>query len=109
MRDRIGNVRLRKWIASRIGVAATKPEAAAVQVVASRLRLDGHNPSYSLAEFSIIILQVHLGFGDGVKVRVDDDNSKNGILVIGAVQLVTCSAEVLTVYKDLLRSLRVLG
>ena len=66
-------------------------------------------PARGLAEFGVVVLKGDLGFLNGVEVRVHDDDSQNGILVVGAIQLEGGAAEVLAVNEDLLRALRILG
>ena len=98
-----------KGIASLLAIATIVVEAAAMEFVGAGLGLDGDHASGGFAELRVVVLKRDLGFLDGVEVRVDDDDSQNGILVVGAIELEGSAAEVLAVHEDLLRALRVLG
>src|SRR6202041_2111949 len=74
---------------------------------ASRLGLRGHDGGYGFAQFGVEVLCGDLGFSDRVHRRVDDDNTEDGIFVVGAVQLIGDAAEGLAVDLNLLGSLRV--
>ena len=80
-----------------------------MNIVGARLGLDCNHAAQSFTELGVIILQVDLCFLDGVEIRIHDDNSKNRILIVGAVQLERCAAEMLAVHEYLLAALRVFG
>ena len=82
-----------KGVARLIRIGAPEPEAAAVNVIAARLGLRGHDTGDGLAELRIVILQCDLGFGDGVEIRIDDDDAEDGILIVGAVEFEGGAAE----------------
>src|SRR5437763_111543 len=75
-------------IACLSGITAPEPEGSAVQGIGARTGLRGHDAGNGLAKFGIIILQGHLGFSDGVQVRINHDDAKNWVLIICAVELV---------------------
>src|SRR5205823_3153912 len=60
-----------------------------------------------LSKFGIVILMDDLRFVDGIKVRIDDDDPENWILVIRAVQFERRPGKVLPVRFNLLRTLGV--
>src|ERR1019366_5607456 len=78
-----------------------------VDVVAARLGLHGDVSGDRLAHFSVVLLECDLGFRYSVKIRIDDNDAQNRVLVVGAVQLEVGSAEVLAVDEKLLAALRV--
>ena len=80
-----------------------------MKFIAARLGLRRYVAGNRLAHLGVILLQRHLGFGNSVEVRVDDDDTQDWILVVGAVQLIVGSAEVLAVNENLLRRLRIFG
>ncbi len=93
---------------TRLGcIGAAEPECAAVDVIAARLGLSGHDARYRLAKFGVIVLQRDLGLGYGVQIWVHHNNAQDGILVVSAVQFVGRSAEVLPLNKNLLAALRI--
>src|SRR5581483_1115673 len=100
--------RLGKRIARIGGVGPTEIKASTVEVIASRLGLNRYDACHGLAELSVIILQRKLGFGDGIDVGINNDDSQDWILVIGTIQLVGGTAKVLPVHKNLLAALRIL-
>jgi len=69
--------KLSKGIARLIRVGATEPEAAAVDIVAARLRLSCHDSGDGLAKFRVIVLERHLRFGHRIQVWIYDDDPKN--------------------------------
>src|SRR5712671_373926 len=75
--------------------------------VGSGLGLGGHDGADGLAKLGVVILRSNLHFIDGVQVRVDDDDSEDGVLVIRTIQLKPGSGEMLSVRQNLPRTLRV--
>ncbi len=65
-------------------------------------------PAQSLAEFRVVVLGRDFGFRHRVQTRVDDDDPQNRILIVSAVQFISGTAEVLSVYEDLFAALRIL-
>ena len=82
-------------------------ETAAMEFVAAGLDLNGDVTGDGLTDFRVEVLVSNFGFLNGIEVRIHDDNSENGILVIGAVELKGRAAEVLAVDHNLLPALRV--
>ena len=78
-----------------------------MEIVGARTGLRGHDSRHGLAQLGIVVLRGDLGFGYRIHWRIDDDDSENRILVVGAVQFEGCSAECLAVHLNLLRCLRV--
>ena len=70
-------------------------------LVGSRFRLGRHHAGDSHAELCIIVLGGDFGFGDGFECRVDDDDAQDWVLVVSAVELKRCAAEVLPIDRDL--------
>src|SRR5262249_30987742 len=101
--------RLRERITCLLAVAAVVIEAAAMEFVGARLGLNRDNAGRGFSEFGIVVLERDLGFLNRVEVRIDDNDSKDRVLVVGAVQLEGRAAKVLAINENLLRSLRILG
>ena len=80
-----------------------------MELVRAGLGLHSDNARGGLAGFRVVILKSDLRFGDGVEVRIHDDDAKDGILVIGAVQLKVGAREVLSIHLDLPAALRIFG
>src|ERR1700733_12053192 len=96
-------------VAGGSGIGSPKPESLPVEVIAAGLRLHCYDSAQRFAELSVIVLQIDLCFLNGVQIRIDDNNSKNRILVVSSIQFECRTAEVLSVHKDLLAALRILG
>ncbi len=71
------------------------------KLVRARTGLRSHDRRDSFAELGIEVLRGDLGFGYSIGSRVDNNNSKNRVLVVGAIQLERSSAEGLPVNLDL--------
>ena len=99
--------RLAVWLACQVGIARTEVVRAAVELIGARTGLGSHDCRNRLAQLRVVVLRGDLGFRHRIHWRIDDDDAQNRILVIGAIQLECGSAESLTVYLNLLRTLRV--
>src|SRR5215831_3652093 len=108
MSDRIGG-ELGEGVPRLLRVGAAEPECTAVNFVAARLSLGRDNAGYRFAKFRVVVLQCYFCFCDRVEIRIHHDDSENRILVIGSIKLKRGPAEVLSLSKDLLTALRVLG
>ena len=73
--------------------------------VAARLGLRRHDSTQRLAELGVVILSCDFRFCHRVQTRVDDDDPQNRILIVGAVQFITSTAEMLAIHEDLLAAL----
>src|SRR5262249_17320566 len=100
-------LKLAKGIPSLKHVVLAELEDASMKVVSARLGLDRDHAGYRLAELGIIILGCYLSLANRLKIRVDDDNAQDRVPILGAIQLIAGSAEVLAVHHDLRRALRV--
>src|SRR3984957_7022032 len=98
---------LREGIAGQVGIPGAEVIRRAMEVVRSRLGLHGLNSGNSFAQLGVEVLRGDLGVGDGIKLRIHDDDTQNGILVVSAVQLVRHAAKGLSVDLNLARCLRV--
>ena len=58
-----------------------------MQVVASRLGLRGHHAGDGKSELRIIVLRRDLRFNGGLESRIDDNDSKDGVLVVSTERL----------------------
>src|SRR5438105_4251004 len=99
--------RIREGIARLVGVAAAEAKRGSVDGVAARFGLRGHYAGDGLAEFGVVVLAGDLRFGDRVERRIDDDDSQDGIAILGAIKLKAGSAEGLAVDFGLQAALRV--
>ena len=84
-------------------------EPAAAELVGSRLGLHRDDARRGLTELGVVVLRRDLRFANRFEVWIDDDDSKNRVAVLGSVQLIRRSAEMLTVHHRLRRTLRVLA
>ncbi len=80
-----------------------------MQFVSAGLGLRGHQTGDCLTLLSIVKLRPDGSLGHSVQVGVDYDDTQNGILVIGSVQLEAGAAEMLAVDKNLQTALRILS
>ena len=80
-----------------------------MQLVGAGLGLRCHQTGDGLALLSVVKLRSDSSLVDGVQVGIDDDDTQDGVLVIGSVQLEAGAAEVLAVDKNLQTALRVFG
>ena len=96
-----------KWIAGKIGIRALKLEPRSVNLVGARFSLRRDNRTDGLTKFRVVILMNNLRFLDGVKIRIHNDDPKDRILIVCAIQLERGTGKVLPIRFDLLRTLRV--
>src|SRR6267142_4600198 len=96
---------LRKRVARKIGVRTLKIEERAVKFVGARFGLGSDDSADRLAEFGVVVLRSNLHFIDGIEVRIDYDDSEDGILVVGSVQFEAGPRKMLSVRQDLPRTL----
>ena len=80
-----------------------------MSLIGSGLRLGRHHATDRHAKLCVIVLSGDLGFGDGFKHWVDDDDPEDRITIISAIKLESSSAEVLPINDDLDRALWVLA
>ena len=78
-----------------------------MDLVGARFGLRGHNRTDGFTKFRVVILMNNLRFGDGIKIRIDNDDPKDRILIVCAIQFECCTGKVLPIRFDLLRTLRV--
>ena len=102
-------MKLSEWISCLGPIAAAEAENAAVEIIAPRFSLGRHYAGYRFAEFSVVILGSDLCLGDRIEIGIDNDNAQNWVLVIGSIQLVCSTAEMLAVDENLLAALWILG
>ena len=79
-----------------------------MKLVGARFRLDGDETRHGFAELRVEVLKRDFGFLNGVQVRINHDNAENWVLVVGAVQFKSGTAEMLAIHENLLSALRVL-
>ena len=96
-----GGWRLGVRIAGKVGVTGPPVVCAAMEAVGSRTGLRSDDGRDSLAELGIEVLRGDLGLGHCIRRRVDNNDSENRVLVVGAVQLEGRSTERLAVNLDL--------
>ena len=99
---------LRVRVARLVGVAGAEVVGAAVEVVGAGTGLRRHHGGNGLAQLGVEVLGGDLGLRHRIHGGIDDDDSQDRVLVVGAVQLEGGSAEGLAVDLNLLRSLRIL-
>ena len=90
-------------------VALEELEGAAVELVRSGTGQDRDHPRDRLPELGVVVLGGDLGLADRLQRGVDHDDAEDRVAVVGAVELVPGSAEVLAVHHGLDGALRVLG
>ena len=78
-----------------------------MEFVRAGLGLHSDDAGGALAGLRVVVLKGDLGFGDGVEVRVHDDDAQDGILVVGTVELKVGAREVLPIDLDLAAALRI--
>jgi len=106
--QRVGG-ELRERIARLELVALEELEGAAVQRIGARLGLHRDHPCRGLAELGVVVLRGDLRFPDRLQGGIDDDDPEDRVAILGAVELVRGSAEMLAVHHRLRRPLRVLA
>src|SRR4030095_8672996 len=84
-------------------------EGTPVKLVRSGTGLDRDDTRDRLPELGIVILGGGLGLADRLYRGIDHEDTENGSAVVGPVELVPGSAEVLAVHHGLDGTLRVLG
>src|SRR5437868_1210083 len=80
-----------------------------MKVIASRLSLGRDDAGYRFAELCVVVLARDLGFAHRIQIGIHHDDSKNRILIVRSIKLVCSPRELLTIHKNLLAALRILG
>ena len=78
-----------------------------MELVGARLGLHFDDSRGALAGFSVVVLQSYFGFLNGVEVRIDYDDAKDRILVVGTVEFKAGAGKVLPVDVNLPAALRI--
>ena len=106
--DRVRLARtLAEWIARLGCIAAAEAEYAAVQGIGTRLGLARHDTGDGLSEFGVVVLAGHLGFSDRLQGGIDNDNSEDGIAIVGSIEHEAGSGKSLSIDFGLQAALRV--
>src|SRR5579864_55377 len=83
--------RLRERISGLSGIGLPILEQVAMEAVRAGLGLSRNYRSHGLTELGVIVLRRNLGFGDCIERRIDNDLTKDGILIRRSVQFVSNS------------------
>ena len=94
---------VREGIARLLVTIAIEEEPGTVNFVRSGLGLHLDYARRRLAGFCVVILKRNLGFANRIQVRVHDDDTQDGILVIRAIKLKVSAREMLSVDLNLAR------